>query len=84
MEGKKMIKSLRRYNQFNTHEMLVLIEDVSYTKSAFGVNESGDIVFFNSRLVSKMDIDIGDEINAHCIPNYEDKREIVKWRCISV
>lgn len=39
--------------KFSTEQMLVIIEDVSYTNSAFGVNECGDSVFFNSRLVKK-------------------------------
>jgi hypothetical protein len=68
--------------KFNTEKMLVLIEDVSHANSAFGVNESGDSVFFNSRIVTKMDLEIGDEIFAQCIPNYEDKRAKVRWRCV--
>ena len=75
-------------NNFHTNtkkkkkKMMVLIEDVSYANSAFGVNESGDSVFFNSRIVTKMDLEIGDKIFSHCLPNYEDKRAKVKWRCL--
>ena len=80
--GTKMDQNFQTNIKFSTEQMLVIIEDVSYTNSAFGVNECGDSVFFNSRLVKKMALDVGDEIVAQCIPNYEDKRAKVKWRCV--
>ena len=77
-----MTNNFHTNTKFNTEKMMVLIEDVSYANSAFGVNERGESVFFNSRIVKKMDLEIGDEISAQCLPNYEDKRAIVKWRCL--
>ena len=77
-----MASNFQTNTKFKTEKMIVLIEDVSYANSAFGVNESGDSVFFNSRIVTKMDLEIGDEIFSHCLPNYEDKRAKVKWRCL--
>ena len=67
---------------FETIVMRVLIESVSYTGSAFGSNEKGDIVFFNQRLVEKIGLDMGDVAVAHVIPNYEDKRQETPWRAI--
>ena len=77
-----MTNNFHTNTKFNTEKMMVLIEDVSYANSAFGVNERGESVFFNSRIVNKMDLEIGDEISAQCLPNYEDKRAQVKWRCV--
>ena len=69
---------------FKTEEMGVLVEGKTYSGSAFGVNDEGEAVFFNSRLVNKMELEEGDEIVAHCIPNYIDKRDEIPWRCIRV
>ena len=77
-----MTNDFQTDTKFNTEKMMVLIEDISFANSAFGVNERGDSVFFNSRIVTKMDLAIGDEISAQCLPNYEDKRAQVKWRCV--
>ena len=48
-----MTNNFQTNTKFNTEKMLVLIEDVSHANSAFGVNESGDSVFFNSRIVTR-------------------------------
>ena len=69
-------------SKFRTKPMKVLIETYSYSGSAFGVNENGDLVFFSKRLVSAVRLDEGDIVSAHCIPNYSDKRDCVPWRCI--
>jgi len=69
---------------FKSEEFGVLIEEWTFSGSAFGVNEEGDAVFFNARLVNKMDIEVGDYVIAHCIPNYADKRDEVPWRCVRV
>ncbi len=62
----------------------VIIEETTYADSAFGVTEEGDGVFFNSRIVDRMELEEGDEVVAHCIPNYADKRDEIPWRCIRV
>ena len=80
----KMYLNFQTNVKFITENMSVFIEDVSDANSAFGVNELGEVVFFNSRIVSKMNIDIGHVVNADCVPNYEDKRDKVQWRCIKV
>ena len=69
---------------FETNMMKVMIESVSYTGSAFGSNEDGDTVFFNQRLVDKVDLEMGDIVEAFAIPNYEDKRDDTPWRAIKV
>jgi len=69
---------------FKSEEFNVLMEEWTFSGSMFGVNSDGDAVFFNARLVNKMDLEVGDEVVAHCIPNYADKRDEVPWRCIRV
>ena len=72
------------WKAFETTPMNILVEEISTTKSAFAVNEDGDIVFLNARLVERMGIDPGEILLGHCIPNYEDKRDHTPWRCIRV
>ena len=70
--------------KFETTQMKILVEGISITNSAFAVNEKGDAVFLNARLVDRMDIDRGEILLGHCIPNYENKRDQTPWRCIHV
>lgn len=70
--------------KFDTEAMHVLIEEISPMGSAFGVNEKGEEVFFNTRLVTRMKLDTADEVMAHCVENYADKVEDIPWRCIRV
>tara|TARA_R100000541_G_scaffold48517_1_gene55567 strand:- start:238 stop:669 length:432 start_codon:yes stop_codon:yes gene_type:complete len=67
---------------FETTPMKILIEELSYTNSAFGTTEEGVKVFLNSRMVERLNIEVSDIIIAHCIPNYEDKRDNIPWRCV--
>jgi hypothetical protein len=77
-----MTKQNKILSKFKTYEMPVLIENFHYSKSAFGVNEEGELVFFNARISEKLEFNLGDIVSAKCIPNYEDKRSDVPWRCI--
>ena len=77
-----MSQSFETRDRFETEEMAVLIEATTYAGSGFGVNEEGDAVFFSKRLMDKVELEEGDEVLAHCIPNYADKREDIPWRCI--
>ena len=70
--------------KFNLQEMPVLIEARSDTDSAFGVNEQGEEVCFSSRLVKRMDVREGDEVVAHCVPNYQEMKSQTPWRCIKI
>lgn len=72
------------HNTFETKEISVLIENICNTNSAFGVANNGECVFFNARLVSKMNVKVGDVLKAFCVPNYKDKRSKIEWRCISI
>ena len=67
---------------FETTLMKILIEEVSYTGSAFGTTEEGEGVFLNSRMVDRLSLEGGEILMAKCIPNYEDKRDTIPWRCI--
>tara|TARA_R110001599_G_scaffold220714_1_gene419168 strand:+ start:1019 stop:1447 length:429 start_codon:yes stop_codon:yes gene_type:complete len=67
---------------FETTSMKILIEEVSYTNSAFAINEDGEGVFLNGRMVDRLSLEGGEVLMAKCIPNYEDKRDSIPWRCV--
>ena len=71
-------------NTFETTSMRAIIESISHMGSAFGANEQGEAIFFNARLVDKVDLEMGDIVEAHTIPNYEDKRDVTPWRAVRV
>jgi hypothetical protein len=77
-----MSQGFETKTRFESEEMVVLIEATTYSGSGFGVNEDGDAVFFSKRLMDKVELEEGDEVVAHCIPNYVDKRDDIPWRCI--
>ena len=79
-----MSQTFKTRKKFQSEQMEVLVEELTYSDSAFGSNEEGDGVFFNQRIVQAMDIEVGDEVTAHCIPNYPDKRDEIPWRCIRI
>lgn len=70
--------------EFDTTKMRVMIESVSASGSAFGTTEGGDTVFLNKRLVDRVDLDMGDVVEAYVIPNFEDKRQSIPWRAVRV
>ena len=76
--------SMKMKRKFDTEEMHVLVEEISPMGSAFGMNEAGEGVFFNVRLVERMELEMADEVIAHCIENYPDKVEEIPWRCIRI
>ena len=67
---------------FETHPMRIMVEDISAAGSAFASNEEGDTVFLNKRIVDRLILEGGEILMAQCIPNYEDKRHSIPWRCI--
>ena len=69
---------------FNTTAMPVIVDGITNSNSAFGANEEGEAVFFNTRIVDRMNLEEGQTVYAHCIPNYEDKRDQIPWRCIRI
>jgi len=69
---------------FNTTAMPVIVDGITNSNSAFGANEEGEAVFFNTRIVERMNLEEGQTVYAHCIPNYEDKRDQIPWRCIRI
>ena len=60
----------------------VFIDEVTVAGSAFGATADGEAVFINARIVSAIKIKGGDHVRAMVLPNYEDKRDRVKWRAI--
>ena len=69
---------------FNTIAMPVFVDGITESHSAFGANDAGEAVFFNTRSVQRMNLEEGQMVYAHCIPNYEDKRDQIPWRCIRI
>ena len=69
---------------FNTTAMPVIVDGITNSNSAFGATEEGEAVFFNTRIVQRMNLEEGQMVYAHCIPNYEDKRDQIPWRCIRI
>lgn len=60
----------------------VFIDEITAAGSAFGATPEGEAVFINARIVSAIKIKGGDHVRAIVLPNYEDKRDRVKWRAI--
>jgi hypothetical protein len=60
----------------------VFIDEITAAGSAFGATAEGEAVFINARIVSAIKIKGGDHVRAMVLPNYEDKRDRVKWRAI--
>ena len=69
-------------HNFNTESMCVMIENLTDAKSAFGITDEGEAVFFNARIVNLLNFDRGDLVDARCVPNYADKRDHIPWRCV--
>lgn len=66
------------------NEGTIFIDCITYSGSAFAICENGDQVFLNSRIVSKMNLDEGDECHALLRENYEDKVDTTPWRAVRV
>lgn len=62
----------------------VYVDDITLSGSAFGVTKEGEGVFINTRIVNAMKIRGGDHLKAYVLPNYEDKRDKIKYRAIRV
>ena len=62
----------------------VIIEETTYSDSAFGVTEEGDGVFFNARIVQRMGLKGGQTVQAYRVPNFPDKRDSIPWRAMRV
>lgn len=69
---------------FETVAMTVVIESLTYSGSAFGVNKDGEQVFINPRIVGACNLQEGMLATARVLPNYADKREMIPWRAIRV
>jgi hypothetical protein len=62
----------------------VLVDNITTVGSAFGATVEGEAVFINSRIVAALKLKHGDYVRAFVLPNYEDKRDRVRWRAIRV
>ena len=69
---------------FKTSTLNIVIENTTHSGSGFGITDQGEAVFLSMRLMEVMELEIGDLVTAHCIPNYEDKRDQIPWRAIRV
>lgn len=62
----------------------VIVEEKTYSGSAFGVTQEGDGVFFNTRIVQAVGLDAGALVKAYLVPNFPDKRDNIPWRAMRV
>ena len=69
---------------FKTTAMNIVVENKTHSGSGFGITDQGEAVFLSMRLMEVMEVEIGDIVTAHCIPNFEDKRDQIPWRAIRV
>jgi hypothetical protein len=69
---------------FESTKVPAIIDVVTYAGSAFAVNEQGQQIFVNSRIVDRCDLSEGSEVIAYVVPNYEDKRDHIPWRALRV
>lgn len=60
----------------------VFVDNITVVGSAFGATPEGEAVFINARIVNAVKIKPGDCVRAVVLPNYEDKRDRVRWRAI--
>ena len=60
----------------------IVVDDVTTVGSAFAATSEGEAVFINARIVNAVKIKHGDILEAHVLPNYEDKRASVPWRAM--
>jgi hypothetical protein len=75
-------KEKKRGLNMLTEKQEVVIADISYANSAFGVTKQGHHVFFNKKLVVSLSLKQGDEVLAQMIENYDDKKNACKYRAI--
>tara|TARA_R110000796_G_scaffold49866_1_gene118467 strand:+ start:48 stop:566 length:519 start_codon:yes stop_codon:yes gene_type:complete len=68
----------------DTVKMKAIIEMKSFSGSAFAVNSEGEQIFINNRIMERMKLNEGSQINAYVLPNYEDKRFTIPWRAMRV
>lgn len=69
---------------FKTTSISVVVESKTHAGSGFAVTDTGAAVFMSRRLIETMQLEEGDMVTAFCIPNYEDKRDVIPWRAIRV
>ena len=67
-----------------TRRQQIIVEYLTPTGSGFAVTPKGDQVFLNARLVTTMNVQPGDILNAFLLPNYPDKRDQIPWRAMRV
>ena len=76
------IKNLKEKN--NQNQVIVFIDYINQSGSAFGTTKNGDQVFINSRIVKKNNLKIDRTYLGIIILNYEDKRNRVPYRAIEL
>ena len=65
-----------------TQELHVLIESVSFKQNCFGVTQEGETVFIGNRIAGFLNLDIGDQVLAHVLPNYENHSARIDYRAV--
>ena len=65
-----------------TQELHVLIESVSFKQNCFGVTQEGETVFIGNRIAAFLSLDIGDQVLAHVVPNYDNHSAKIDYRAV--
>ena len=65
-----------------TQELHALIESVSQQHNCFGVTQEGETIFIGNRIGKFLNLDIGDQVLAHALPNYENHASRIDWRAV--
>ena len=65
-----------------TQQLHVLIELVSFKHNCLGVTQEGETVFIGNRIAGFLNLDIGDQVLAHVLPNYENHSARIDYRAV--
>jgi len=60
----------------------IVVDEVTYSGSAFGSTHDGDRVYIKANLLKDADLYEGAICDALLIHNFEDKRSISPWRAV--
>lgn len=65
-----------------TIKVVVFVDELTYSGSAFGSTPSGEQVFINKRIVDAAGVEPGVSYQGFLLPNFSDKRDMIPWRAM--
>ena len=69
---------------FKQTKLNIVLENLSRANNGFALSDEGERVFIGNRIVEAADLREWDYLQALCIPNYEERRADIPWRCIRI